>query len=69
VRIIVVSPLLSLNMPFPELDDPKGVATNVAGIGRRGNGDVEIGVATLDAVPYALGLIRQSLERQLEEKA
>ncbi len=25
---------LSLNMPFPELDDPKGVATNVAGIGR-----------------------------------
>ncbi len=25
---------LSLNMPFPELDDPKGFATNVAGIGR-----------------------------------
>lgn len=58
---------LSLNMPFPELDDPKGVATNVAGIGRWGNGDVEIGVATLDEVPYALGLIRQSLERQLDD--
>lgn len=56
-------------MPFPELDDPKSVATNVAGIGRWGNGDVEIGVATLDEVSYALGLIRQSLERQLEEKA
>jgi predicted transport protein len=57
---------LSLNMPFAELDDPRGLAKNVAGIGRWGNGEVEIGVATLEEVPYALGLIRQSLERQLE---
>jgi predicted transport protein len=56
-----------LNMPFPELDDPKGMASNVAGIGRWGNGDFEIGVATLDEVPYALGLILQSLERQLDD--
>ena len=28
-------------------------------------GDVELGVATLNEVPYALGLIWQSLERQL----
>jgi predicted transport protein len=47
----------------------KGVATNVAGIGRWGIGDVEIGVATLDEVPYALGLIRQSLERQLANES
>ena len=60
---------LSLNMPFPDLDDPKGLAKNVTGIGRWGNGDVEIGVATLEQVPYAIGLIRQSLERQLEERA
>jgi hypothetical protein len=58
---------LSLIMPFPDLDDPKGVAKNVTGIGRWGNGDVEIGVASLDEVPYAVGLIRQSLERQLED--
>ena len=57
---------LSLNMPFAELNDPRGLAKNVAGIGRWGNGEVEIGVATLEEVPYALGLIRQSLERQLE---
>jgi predicted transport protein len=60
---------LSLNMPFAELDDPKGVSKNVAGIGRWGNGEVEIGVATLEEVPYALGLIRQSLDRQLEGEA
>jgi predicted transport protein len=53
-------------MPFPELDDPKGLAKNVTGIGRWGNGDVELGVASLDEVPYAIGLIRQSLERQLD---
>ena len=58
---------LSLNMPFQDLDDPKGHAKNVTGIGRWGNGDVEIAVASLDAVPYAVGLIRQSLERQLED--
>jgi predicted transport protein len=60
---------LSLNMPFPELDDPKGLAKNVAELGRWGNGDVELGVASLEEVPYALGLIRQSLERQLEEES
>jgi uncharacterized protein with ParB-like and HNH nuclease domain/predicted transport protein len=58
--------ILSLNMPFAELDDPRGLAKNVAGIGRWGNGEVEIGVATLEEVPYALGLIRQSLDQQLE---
>jgi predicted transport protein len=60
---------LSLNMPFAELDDPKGVAKNVAGIGRWGNGEVEFGIATPEEIPYALGLIRQSLDRQLEEES
>ena len=53
-------------MPFAELDDPKGLAKDVSKVGRWGNGDVELGVATLNEVPYALGLIRQSLERQLD---
>jgi uncharacterized protein with ParB-like and HNH nuclease domain/predicted transport protein len=57
---------LSLNMPFAELDDPRGVAKNVAGVGRWGNGEVEFAVASLEEVPYAIGLIRQSLDRQLE---
>ena len=38
------------------------------GIWRKGNGYVELGVASLDEVPYALGLIRQSLERQLDDQ-
>jgi uncharacterized protein with ParB-like and HNH nuclease domain/predicted transport protein len=58
---------LSLNMPFADLDDPKGLAKNVTGIGRWGNGDVELGIATMEDVPYAIGLIRQSLDRQLDD--
>ncbi len=58
---------LNLNMPFADLDDPKGLAKDVTDIGRWGNGDVEIGIATLEEVPYAIGLIRQSLDRQLDD--
>jgi predicted transport protein len=54
-------------MLFAVLDDPKGIAKNVAGLGRWGNGEVEFGVASLEEVPYALGLIRQSQERQLDD--
>ena len=56
---------LWLNMPFEELEDPRGTARDVSMIGHHGNGDVEVVVASLDAVPYAVGLIRQSYERQM----
>lgn len=56
---------LSLNMPFPEINDPKGVCRDVSGVGRWGNGDVEVGLASLDEIPYVMGLVRQALERQL----
>lgn len=54
-----------LNMPFPEINDPKGFCRDVSGTGRWGNGDVEIGLALLEDLPYVLGLVRQSLERQM----
>jgi uncharacterized protein with ParB-like and HNH nuclease domain/predicted transport protein len=56
---------LSLNMPFPEIHDPKGVCRDVSGVGRWGNGDVEVGLASVDEIPYVMGLVRQALERQL----
>lgn len=57
--------LLSLNMRFADLSDPKGVCRDVTGMGRWGNGDVEIVFSKLDELPYVLGLVRQSLELQL----
>jgi predicted transport protein len=52
-------------MAYPEISDPKGICRDVAGLGRWGNGDVEVGLASLDELPYVIGLVRQSLERQL----
>ena len=59
---------LSLNMDFPELDDPKGIAKDVTGIGRWGNGNVEVGLDKQEDIPYTIGLVRQALERQLGEE-
>lgn len=56
---------LSLNMPFHEIDDPKGLCKDVSNIGRWGNGDVEIGLASKDDLPYVMSLIRQSFDRQM----
>lgn len=56
---------ISLNMRFPEINDPRGLCKDVSGLGRWGNGDVEVRLASLDDLPYVMGLVRQSLERQL----
>jgi len=56
---------LSLNMAFHEINDPRGICKNVTNLGRWGNGDVEIGLKSMGDIPYVLGLIRQSLEKQL----
>ncbi len=57
--------LLSLNMRFADVSDPKGLCRDVTGMGRWGNGDFEVGLSTLDELPYVIGLVRQSLELQL----
>jgi len=57
--------VLMLNMAFPEITDPKNICRDVSGMGRWGNGDVELGLASFDELPYVIGLVRQSLEKQL----
>lgn len=56
---------LSLNMKFAEIDDPKGLCRDITNISRWGNGDVEVGLKSLDDLPYIMGLVRQSFERQM----
>src|SRR6202008_284734 len=51
---------LTLNMSFAEISDPKGWCRDVSGIGRWGNGDVEVRLSSLDELPYVIGLVRQS---------
>jgi uncharacterized protein with ParB-like and HNH nuclease domain/predicted transport protein len=56
---------LSLNMKFSEINDPKVICKDVSGLGRWGNGDVELGLASQDEIPYVMGLIRQAFEKQM----
>lgn len=56
---------LSINLSFPQVDDPRGFCKDVSSLGRWGNGDVEVSLEKLADVPYVMGLVRQALECQL----
>ncbi len=60
---------LSLNMDFPEINDPDGMAKDVTGRGRWGNGNVEVHLSSEDQLPYVMGLIKQSFEKQMGDDA
>ncbi|CAM8660720.1 COG1479 Uncharacterized conserved protein [Comamonadaceae bacterium] len=57
--------LLVINLSIDDLKDPKGLCRDISNIGRWGNGDVEIGLSTVDELPYVMGLIRQSFDHQM----
>jgi predicted transport protein len=52
-------------MAYHEIDDPKKLCRDMSNIGRWGNGDVEIGFSSMQELPYVMGMIRQSFERQM----
>ena len=56
---------ISINMAFAEINDPKKLCKDVTDLGRWGNGDVEVGLKLVDELPYVMGLVRQSYERQM----
>lgn len=56
---------LSLNMRFHDIDDPRGLCRDVTNLGRRGNGDVEVGLTSMAEFPYILGLVRQAFDSQM----
>ncbi len=56
---------LLLNILFHEVHDPRSACRDVTGKGRWGNGDVEVGLSSVDNLPYVMGLIRQSFEKQM----
>jgi predicted transport protein len=58
----------SLNMDFDEVHDPKGLCKDVTGLGRWGNGDVEIGLSSIDQLDDVMELVKQSFENQLGEE-
>ena len=57
--------LLVLNIDYDQINDQKGLCRDISGLGRWGNGNVEVGFSQMSEIPYVMGLVRQSLERQL----
>jgi uncharacterized protein with ParB-like and HNH nuclease domain/predicted transport protein len=55
---------LILNIPFLDLSDPRSACKDMTGA--KLNGDVEFGVRSADDLRYAVGLVRQAYERQME---
>ncbi|HFR4112909.1 TPA: DUF262 domain-containing protein [Yersinia enterocolitica] len=58
--------LLLLNIPFAEINDPRGLCRDVTSIGRWGNGDVEVGFEKLEDLPHVMALVTQAFERQMD---
>lgn len=57
---------LSLNIDYPDMIDPKGLCKDVSGLGRWGNGDVEVCISNLNELDDVMELIQQAFDKQLE---
>lgn len=57
---------LSLNIEYPQIIDPNGLCKDVSGLGRWGNGDVEVGISAMGELDNIMELIQQAFDAQLE---
>ncbi len=57
---------LSLNVAFDEIIDPLGICKDVTGLGKWGNGDVEVGISSFAELDSVMELIQQSFDAQME---
>lgn len=55
---------MTVNMKFADVIDPKGICKDITGIGRWGNGDVEIGMDSLDMLDDVMEIIDQAFRLQ-----
>lgn len=58
---------ISVNMKFPEVIDPNGICRDITGIGRWGNGDVELYMEHTSDVDQIMEIVEQSYRLQADE--
>ena len=58
---------ISVNMKFSEVIDPKGICRDITGLGRWGNGDVELFMEHTSDVDQVMEIIEQSYRLQVDE--
>jgi len=50
-------------MAFSDLADPREIAEDVTGLGRWGNGDIQVVLSSPDELDYVMTLVQQSYEQ------
>lgn len=58
---------LSLNIDFDKIRDPKNLCRDVSGLGRWGNGNVEVNLSNLSELNDVIKLVQQAFEEQIED--
>ncbi|WP_278314241.1 GmrSD restriction endonuclease domain-containing protein, partial [Lolliginicoccus levis] len=58
---------LTLNMPFEALHDERGLAKDITGLGKWGNGNIQVTLDESSDFTYIMGLVRQAFEYQMGE--
>ena len=53
-------------MKFSEIHDPKGICKDITGLGRWGNGDVELFMEHQDELDQIMEIVKQSFDAQAE---
>ncbi|WP_209320249.1 DUF5655 domain-containing protein [Anaerococcus jeddahensis] len=57
---------ISINMKFPDIIDHNGICRDITGIGRWGNGDVELFMEHKDELDQVMEIVKQSFDAQGE---
>lgn len=57
---------ISINMKFAEINDPNGICKDITGLGRWGNGDVELFMEHQDELEQIMEIVKQSFDAQAE---
>lgn len=53
-------------LQFTEIHAPKNLCKDITNLNRWGNGDVEFKISELSDIPYAIKLIQQVIDMQVE---
>lgn len=58
---------ISVNMKFSEVHDPQGICHDITGLGRWGNGDVELFMEHTSEVDQIMEIVKQSYKLQVDD--
>ena len=58
---------LTLNLPYSDINDPRGSCRDLASLGHYGIGDVEVGISSADEIDYIMFLIHQAFKKRLAQ--